>query len=389
MIWNGQWRGQPLTLNARAESLTISLGTPGQPDQEVYSFDGAGRPWSVFRQGVLYRRGLNGRVLARWRENESRQRRWLPDAEARALESLIRARMVELEAELWGALPGDLTALFTPILNHDAQADMRRCAEVYQPVGILPPDQYLAAVLQLTEGCSFNTCTFCTFYKGRPFRIKPPDELRAHALAVRDFLGAGLRLRRSIFLGDANALVVPMPRLLPLLDVVREVFDVEAAGGLYAFLDGFSGEKKSQEDYRALAGRGLRRVYVGLESGSDALLHELRKPGSASDAIQAVREMKAGGVAVGVIVLIGAGGQAFSGAHVRETIQVLNAMPLDGRDLLYLSDLVIDPAMAYAQQAAAFAALDTSAMRAQEETIRAGLHIAPRISRYDIREFIY
>jgi radical SAM superfamily enzyme YgiQ (UPF0313 family) len=123
--------------------------------------------------------------------------------------------------------------------------DVIQYHKVYKPVGILPPDQYMAVVLQATEGCSFNTCTFCDFYRDRPFRIKQPDAFRQHCEAVRDYLGEGLKLRRTIFLGDANALVIPMPRLLPLLDIVHQTYDVEALGGIYAFLDGLAGNAKA------------------------------------------------------------------------------------------------------------------------------------------------
>jgi radical SAM superfamily enzyme YgiQ (UPF0313 family) len=254
----------------------------------------------------------------------------------------------------------------------------------------------MAVVLQITEGCSFNSCTFCTFYKDRPFRIKAPEEVREHGIAVREFLGAGLSLRRSIFLGDANALVVPMPQLRPILKVVHELYEVERLGGLFAFLDGFSGEKKSAADYAELRAAGLERVYIGLESGSADLLRFLKKPGDPQDALQAVRALKAGGVAVGVIVLLGAGGSAYAEAHIRETIQVLNAMHLDLEDLIYFSQLVVSPEMPYAtavlQQG--IQPLSQAEAVAQGEAIQAGLRFSadkgtPHISRYDIREFIY
>ena len=102
------------------------------------------------------------------------------------------------------------------------QADARRFGEIYRPVSILPPDQYLALVVQATEGCSYNQCTFCDFYRDRPFRVKSADELRAHIAAVQAFFGPALGLRKSLFLADANALVVPMPRLRAWLDVIAE-----------------------------------------------------------------------------------------------------------------------------------------------------------------------
>ena len=76
--------------------------------------------------------------------------------------------------------------------------------------------------MQATHGCSHNACTFCTFYQDIPFRIKSPDEFRSHVAGVLDFFGPALAMRRSIFLADANALVVPMPRLLALLECSRK-----------------------------------------------------------------------------------------------------------------------------------------------------------------------
>jgi radical SAM superfamily enzyme YgiQ (UPF0313 family) len=254
----------------------------------------------------------------------------------------------------------------------------------------------MAVVLQAAEGCSFNTCTFCDFYRNRPFHIKSPNELRQHIAKVKALLGDGLSLRRSIFLADANALVVPMNRLLPLLDVMQAEIDVEARGGLYAFLDGFSGEKKSAADYAELKRRGLRRVYVGLESGSDSLLRFLKKPGTATQAIHAVQSMKAAGLAVGVIVLLGAGGHEYASDHVTATAHALNTMELDRGDIVYLSELVVSDAMPYAKQAldAGLTPLSTSQCVQQGSNIVAQLDFpgrqhSPSISRYDIRDFVY
>ena len=114
-----------------------------------------------------------------------------------------------------------------------------------------------------------------------------------------------------------------------------------------AFLDAFTGTRKSAEDYRALAERGLKRVYIGLESGHDPLLEFVRKPGHARDAIETVRAIKAAGINVGIIVLIGLGGERFAAGHVADTINVLNQMQLATGDLLYFSDLVEEPGTPY------------------------------------------
>jgi hypothetical protein len=413
MVIFGSWNGQTLTLSLKPNSLTLSL--QGQGQSQVYSFDAAGRLWTAMREDVSYRRGLNGRTVAKWQTTagahvsaggEGRERRWLSPAETARLEERARQMVSDLLSALdAGAaqLKIPLPAQERPLLEAAAcfiqeryQADVAHYHQVYKPVGILPPDQYMAVVLQATEGCSFNTCTFCTFYRDRPFRIRRPEDFRTHALAVKDFLGAGLSLRRTVFLGDANALVVPQPRLLELLDVVHQAYDVEKLGGIYAFLDGFSGEKKTAHDFRVLAERGLKRVYIGMESGKADLLRLLKKPGRPEDVLQAVRAMKEGGVSVGIIVLLGAGGKQHARGHVQDTVRALNSMPLDMDDLVYFSELVESEGMEYTRDAYALQLqpLTPAERIRQGEEIESQLRFGaqagtPHISRYDIREFVY
>ncbi len=404
MVISGTWQRKPITISVKHNCLTVSV--EGRQRTDVFTFDYEGRLWAALLDGISYRRGLDGHMLAKWRSPAAeRQRRRLPPAEALPIQERARQAMAELfaalqadEVSLAASLPEQGEIGFQRAIAYDgarSQADIARYHQVYKPVGILPPDQYMAVVLQATEGCSFNTCTFCDFYRDRPFRIKAPAEFRQHAQAVRDFLGEGLSLRRTIFLGDANALVTPLPKLLTLFDVVHEFYDVEALEGIYVFLDGFSGEKKTAGDYALLAERGLKRVYIGMETGNAELLDFLNKPGQPAEFVRAVRAMKAGGVAVGVIVLLGAGGHQFAAAHVRDTIDVLNAMQLGLDDIVYFSELIVTEGMRYARDAyqAKLKPLTPEECIVQAETIEQGLEFpsggVPHISRYDIREFIY
>lgn len=402
MLHLGQWNNLSLTISVKPNCLTISIGS-----NEVYSYDLSGRLWTALVQEISYRRGLDGKIVAKWHNPAGlRERRWLPAHEAQDLITRSQRfinRLIEDYSHARLSLQPDLSQVGLVYLRRAARfspqiaaADISRYHEIYQPVGILPPDQYMAVVLQAAEGCSFNTCTFCDFYRGRPFRIKRPDEFRRHSRQVKQFLGDGRSLRRTIFLGDANALVIPVPRLLPLFESIHEEFDVEKMGGIFSFLDGFSGEKKRSQDYRQLAHLGLKRVYIGMESGHEPLLKFLHKPGSPQDVIQAVQAMKTGGVAVGIIILLGAGGQKYAQPHVRDTIQALNQMPLDLDDLVYFSELIESEGLPYTQDAYRenLRPLSHQDRIGQQVQIEAGLVFSssggtPHISRYDIREFVY
>ncbi len=401
MIFEGTANGAVYTLTLRETSLTLSID-----HQAVIAFDRGGRLYSLYNTSGTHRRGLNGKILRKWRygDMETWRRCWLTEPEIDSLMDSASAAATQLLQSMvgrnwrWTNHPGDdalmsLTHILQRAAGFDgtgAWADARDFARIYSPIGILPPDQYLALVLQATEGCSFDTCTFCDLY-GQKFRVKTPDEFDQHAQAVKDYLGDSLSLRqRSIFIGSANALAVPMARLRPLLDRAS-AFN---ANGLYAFVDGFTGGRKSTDDYRELATVGLRRVYVGLESGHDPLLEFVRKPGSSEAAIETVRAVKRAGLNAAVIVMIGLGGDTYGESHVADTARALNAMELGSGDLIYFSDLVESPSMAYSTLAAqrGIHSLSASELVEQRQAIRARLQFAaapPKVSNYDIREFVY
>ena len=389
-------------ISLKPHSIAVSID-----ETHVASWDRGGRLYSVFRDGVTWRRGLSGHVLETRRSGSTRDRRLLTGGDADevvdAAAAVARITHEKMTAPAWQWTgPVDavvaqearmLLALASRFDATAAHADVRRFHVVYSPVGMLPPDQYLSLVVQATEGCSFNSCTFCDLY-GEGYRVKTPEEFRQHVHGVLSYLGASASLRsRGIFLGAANALAVPMARLLPMFETLLDEVDA-ARRGVYAFVDGFAGAKKTLAEYRLLGHLGLRRVYVGLESGHDPLLSFVRKPGAAEEATETVRTLKAAGVSVGVIVMVGLGGERFAEGHERDTVSTLNAMGLGAGDLLYFSDLVDVPATSYPVMAVAagIRPLTAEERRAQETRIRAGLRFPgdrPQLAAYDVREFVY
>lgn len=333
--------GATITANLSGEALVISPCYG-----ESYSFDRAGRLLSVFAKGRSYQRTLDNRLLERGSAPYAR-RRPLAEQESAALLDRVFGTLASLDALLpaltispqdHDALAGALAAIlaFGP---ERLAADGKLFQTLYRPVSILPPDQYLALVLQATEGCSWNRCTFCSFYRDRPFRIHKPEAFRAHCEKVRDFFGAGLSLRRGIFLADANALVIPLPRLRRLIAIAQDYFALpDGPRPVYSFVSAFHVGLKTPQEWAELRALGLERAYIGLETGSDALLNFLNKPGTVEDAIQAVHALRAGGIAVGVIVMAGIGGDRFAKTHIAHSIKALEAMELGPADQVYISD---------------------------------------------------
>ena len=426
MAFGAVWResGAPLYLSLEAGALALSLA-----GRENWSFDGEGRLVGAWIEKVTYRRALDNRVLAK-RVDPARPgrrlRRFLGEMEIAALLGRAGATAARVRAGLAsGALTiasgAELAAPYLEWLERAAEwtparyaAEAGRFAAVYQPIPILPPDQYMALVVQATEGCSYNECSFCTFYRDRPFRIKRLDELRAHVAGVLGLLGRGVALRRKLFLADANAVVVAQRTLLPMLDALNAALpilpgELEGAAraawvgaypwhldGMYAFVSAPDALRKSAGDFADLRARNLRRVYVGLETGCDPLRRFLRKQGGAADVRAAVETMKAGGLHLGVIFMAGIGGAAYRAAHFADTVALLKALPLGPGDLVYVSPFVTDAESPYAADAQAAGLCPLDEMETGEEEARFRAALLPwaqargvKLSRYDVREFVY
>ena len=383
------------TVNIQPGSIVISPRYG-----ESASFDRAGRLLSLFLAGRSIQRTLDHRLLLRQKntlprriELSTQERDTVLDQVFTTLhtlaENLPQANLTPLDHTAVS------TALHTILTMHPARlaVDGQTYRDLLLPVSILPPDQYLALVVQATEGCSWNRCTFCGLYRDRRFRIRGIDEFRAHCTAIRDFFGAGLSLRRGLFLADANALTIPQPRLEALIMVAQEIFGQhDAPRPLYSFVSAFDTQRKFPADWANLRAKGLTRVYIGLESGDDELLHFVKKPGTSADAITAVSDLKSAGIAVGVIVMIGLGGNRYAAQHTAHTIETLQAMPLDHHDVIYLSAYRPAPLTEYPAQIAAIGIqpLTQDQEKAQQRTLTDALRVyfpQTRIAPYHVDGF--
>ena len=387
--------GEKVTANIRPAAIVISPRYA-----ESYSFDRAGRLLSLFMDGRSLQRTLDHRLLLRRKEGP-RRRVELPPDERDAILARVFATLHDLadvlpEANLTPEDRESLTDALKVILAMGPEAlaaDGEAYKRLYLPVSILPPDQYMALVLQATEGCSWNKCAFCGLYRDRQFRVRSPKEFRIHCEAVRDFFGAGLSLRRGIFLADANALTIPQQRLLALITVAQDVFGLpEGPRPIFSFISAFDARHKTPDDWAALHEFGLQRVYIGLETGDDELLRFVNKPGSAADAVQAVCDIKAGGIAVGVIVMVGLGGDRFAAQHVANTIKTVQAMPLNGSDVIYLSAYRPAPQTPYPALAAAagIKPLTPEEEKAQQQALQKALRARfprTRVAPYHVEGF--
>jgi hypothetical protein len=396
-------------------------------------YDLKGRLTKVATPDYHRRRALSHRVLATRRRSVEQgggiERRVLPAEDADLLVNEAHENVVHVMDELQRNLigleyakpgPGQALAEILPALDlavkFDLQAarrDAERFHSIYGRVAVLPPDQYNALVLQATEGCAYSCCLFCELYRGVFYGRKTPAQFAEHVNDAIAYHGRTLRARRSIFLGEANALTLAHEDLVGIFRVLGENFELPPEteefvpaswwlghttrfDGVSTFLDAFTGPRRTAAEFEQLRELGLRRVYVGLETGDDELLKWLCKPATSASIAQCVTNLKNAGLTVGVIALLGAGGHEFAEAHTRATARLINQLPLGCNDFIYFSPLVIYPNSRYAEQTGALRIepLTDVQMRAQEQAIRGALRFdeqrgRPHLGRYELETFVY
>jgi radical SAM superfamily enzyme YgiQ (UPF0313 family) len=244
-----------------------------------------------------------------------------------------------------------------------------------EPV-IRPPSEADSLLLQLTVGCSANSCAFCGAYLRKPFSLKSDAEIFGdiEALSRRS---AGTR---RIFLLDGDALAVPQKRLVPILDALVERFP--ALSRIASYANGYNITRRSREELLELSERKLRLIYLGLESGSQEILDRCRKLSSVRQMIEAVRGAEDAGIKSSVIVLLGLGGKKSSELHIRETVKALNEM--QPRYLSFLSLMMI-PGTPLARDARAgtFEELGAKELLTEARQILEGLEMKRTIFRSD------
>lgn len=190
----------------------------------------------------------------------------------------------------------------------------------YMGTIIRPPSEAQSYILQVTYGCSQNTCTFCPTYLDKPFGVRPEQEV----LEDIELAKSTIPHTRRVFLADGNALVLSQRRLITILESLHSVFPALQRVGIYANARDIL--QKTDQQLRELCEYSLSIIYIGLESGSDTVLRRVKKGATSQEMIEAVRKAQAAGIKMSVIGLLGLGGRDLWREHAEATGTVVSQM---------------------------------------------------------------
>jgi radical SAM superfamily enzyme YgiQ (UPF0313 family) len=184
-----------------------------------------------------------------------------------------------------------------------------------------PPSEAQSLILPVTNGCSWNQCSYCEMYTApqKKFALRDETEtLDSLRQMGQQFPGQVQR----VFLGDGDAMVLSTRRLMTVLQAIREHLPQVRRISSYCLPRNL--RHKSVAELTELRAAGLSLVYVGAESGDDTVLQKVQKGETLETTRDALDKLGQAGMTRSVMLLNGLGGRVHSEQHARNSAQLAN-----------------------------------------------------------------
>lgn len=195
-----------------------------------------------------------------------------------------------------------------------------------------PPSEADSLILQVTNGCSWNKCTFCEMYTAPQKRFRPKPE--AQVLEEIQRCGEQLQGVRRIFLADGDAMALSFRRLKTILETIA--LHMPQVTRISAYCLPRNLKNKSVEELAELRDLGLGLLYIGAESGDDVVLEKIAKGETYRSTCDALLKAKAAGIKTSVMIINGMGGTRYSEQHALASARLVNETQPD-----YFATLVL------------------------------------------------
>jgi radical SAM superfamily enzyme YgiQ (UPF0313 family) len=183
-----------------------------------------------------------------------------------------------------------------------------------------PPSEANSLIIQVTNGCSWNRCTYCEMYTApqKKFRPRPESEVLDE---IKSCAETGLQPRR-VFLADGDALVLSMRRLRTILNAIKNHLPSVSRVSSYCLPSNL--KNKSIDDLIELEALGVKLIYVGAESGDDSVLAHIDKGETFETTAAALIRAHQAGIKSSVMVINGIGGKRYTERHALESARLVN-----------------------------------------------------------------
>jgi radical SAM superfamily enzyme YgiQ (UPF0313 family) len=185
-----------------------------------------------------------------------------------------------------------------------------------------PPSEGQSLILPITNGCSWNKCTYCEMYTApqKKFQLREEQETVDSIRSCGEHYASQVQ---RVFLGDGDAMVLSTRRLLTVLAAIKE--HLPRVRRISSYCLPRNVRNKSVQELQELREAGLSLVYVGAESGDDEVLQRVNKGETFETTRDALERLGAAGITRSVMLLNGLGGRVLTRQHALNSARLANA----------------------------------------------------------------
>lgn len=201
--------------------------------------------------------------------------------------------------------------------DHFEVIDMHYTGPVYRH-----PLEANTPILEVTYGCSWNKCAFCSMYKNVKFGASPMEHIEED---LQEFASVYPRNLRKITVANGDPFALSTKRLLEISELIRKYFPEISVISCQTSIRNIM--HKKQKELNQLYEAMYDDIYIGLESGSDEVLKLLNKGYTSKQEYETLEKLENSKIRYIALLMGGAGGKQFRKEHVDDTVRLLNAYP--------------------------------------------------------------
>ena len=185
-----------------------------------------------------------------------------------------------------------------------------------------PPSEAQSLILPVTDGCSWNRCTYCEMYTApqKKFRARDEQETLDSIRRCGELYASEVQ---RVFLGDGDAMVLSTRRLMDLLTAIKQ--NLPRVRRISSYCLPRNLRNKTVQELTELRAAGLDLAYIGAESGDDEVLQKVSKGETFDSTCAALDKLGAAGITRSVMLLNGLGGRLLTAQHAQNSARLANA----------------------------------------------------------------
>lgn len=183
-----------------------------------------------------------------------------------------------------------------------------------------PPYEASSQLLQITSGCTWHKCKFCSLYHGTPFRMSPLSEVEEDLRVISHWQPRA----RRVYLTGANPFATSYNRLMDIAVLLGKYLPHMVSFGMFARVTDIA--PKSVEELKKLRHMKLDSINIGMETAHDPTLEKMNKGYRASDIISQLSKLDEAGIRYNLFYLNGLGGKGCGVESAVATADVVNRL---------------------------------------------------------------